>query len=72
LSTKKLYILNIRFETQTKRLYFKGFDTDAANQRFNDLQKQIPEIGEKSAEWSAFVRNVIDHFQGNGFTRIQG
>ena len=72
MSAKKLYILNIRYETQIKRLYFEGDDTDAANQLYSYLREDIPNMGEKSEDWSAFVANVIDHFQDSNFTQVKG
>ena len=72
MSTNKLYILNIRMKNQFKRLYFEGPDSQEVDQKFSTLQNDIQDIGENSGGWIKFVGNVIEHFQNNGFIRIQG
>jgi len=72
MDTDKLYILSIRMGGQIKRLFFKGTDSNESEQKFEELQKDIPDLGEPSPDWEEFVKDVIWHFEKNGFTRIKG
>lgn len=69
---KKLYICSVRAEQMFKRIYLEGDCTLDADEKFIQLQQDIPMIGEKSLGWDDFYKKVVDHFQAHGFIQVSG
>jgi hypothetical protein len=71
MNDKQLYILNLKFGIQRKRLFFEGpSDDDGGRVAFNDARLALNEIGDNSPDFETFLGNVIDHFAQAGFTRV--
>lgn len=71
MTDKELYILNLKFGIQRKRLFFEGpIEDDGGRAAFNDARTALNEIGDNSPDFETFLGNVIDHFARAGFTRV--
>ena len=64
---EKPYIINLRFETSQRQIWFSGEDTAECQERFDQAAGAISEIGDSCSTASEFYTKVIAHFKANGF-----
>lgn len=68
---RQLYILQLKFGIQRKRLFFEGPSEDSGGKAaFQDARAGLNEIGDNSSDFESFLGSVIDHFAKAGFTRV--
>ena len=71
MTDQQLYILNLKFGIQRKRLFFEGPSEDEGGRAaFNNARAGLTEIGDSSPDFETFLGNVIDHFARAGFVRV--
>jgi hypothetical protein len=68
---RQLYILQLKFGIQRKRLFFEGPSEDSGGKAaFQEARATLNEIGDNSPNFESFLGSVIEHFASAGFTRI--
>jgi hypothetical protein len=71
MTDRKLYILNLKFGTQRKRLFFEGPSEDQGTRAaFEDARAGLNDIGDDSPGFGTFLGSVIEQFARAGFTRV--
>jgi len=64
---EKPYILNLRFDTNERQIWFSGEDNEEYKEKYREALKGIKEIGDSCTVASDFYTKVIAHFESYGF-----
>lgn len=68
---KRAYIINLKFDTSLRKVWFEGEDSPEGEMKFNEAIKGLSKIGDGCKESREFFMKAINQFQEHGFTRIK-